>query len=200
MKKAARIYVMKNSQGYVKIGVSVNPEHRAKSLQTGSCYQIVELFFTDPCYNAYYLEKLAHDYFRSVKEYGEWYNCSFEEAKNLVSILYQNGAQLEAVPNEMGITLHDISDKFEEGMSYMGTKEVSLLLGKNRTDIVREINRLRSSLLANRKNVEEYFIKRIVDDTNDYLCSKAGVILLALTSSKESVMPVKIECAELLGS
>lgn len=200
MKKAAKIYVMKNSQGYVKIGVSVNPEHRAKSLQTGSCYQIVELFFTGPCYNAYYLEKLAHDYFRSVKEYGEWYNCSFEEAKNLVSILYQNGAQLKAVPNEMGITLHDISDKFEEGMSYMGTKEVSLLLGKNRIDIVKEINRLRSSLLANRKNVEEYFIKRIVDDKNDYLCSKAGVILLALTSSKESVMPVKIECAELLGS
>lgn len=44
MKKAARIYVMQNSQGYVKIGVSVNPEHRAKSLQTGSCYQIISLF------------------------------------------------------------------------------------------------------------------------------------------------------------
>lgn len=200
MKKAARIYVMQNSQGYVKIGVSVNPEHRAKSLQTGSCYQIVELFFTGPCYNAYYLEKLAHDYFRGVKVYGEWYNCSFDEAKNLVSILYQNGAQLESFPNEVGVTLNDISDKFEEGRIYMGTKEVSVLLGKNRTDVVREITKLHSSLLANRKNVEEYFIKKIVDDENDYLCSKAGVILLALTSSKESVMPVKIECAELLGS
>lgn len=82
----------------------------------------------------------------------------------------------------------------------MGTKEVSVLLGKNRTDVVREITKLHSSLLANRKNVEEYFIKKIVDDENDYLCSKAGVILLALTSSKESVMPVKIECAELLGN
>lgn len=200
VKRPSCIYVMKNSIGFVKIGVSLNPEHRAKSLQTGSCYQIVSLYFTEPCYNAYCLEKLAHDYFRSVKEYGEWYNCSFEEAKNLVSILFQNGAQLESIPNETKVTLNDISNKFEEGMIYMGTKEVSELLGKNRMDVVKEITKLRSSLLASEKPVEEYFIKRIVEDKNDYLCSKAGVILLALTSSKESVMPVKIECAELLGS
>lgn len=200
MKRPSRIYVMKNSIGFVKIGVSLNPEHRAKSLQTGSCYQIVSLYFTEPCYNAYYLEKLAHNYFRSVKEYGEWYNCSFDEAKNLISILFQNGAQLESISNEVGVTLNDISAKFEEDMIYMGTKEVSMLLGKSRTDIIKEIRRLHSSLLVNRKNADEYFIKRIVDDNSDYLCSKAGVILLALTSSKETVMPVKIECAELLGS
>lgn len=200
MRKAARIYVMENSQGYVKIGVSANPEHRAKSLQTGSCYQIVELFFTGPCYNAYYLEKLAHDYFRSLKVYGEWYRCSFDEAKNLIGLLFHNGAQLEPNPEEVNVTLKDISNRFEEDIIYMGTKEVSVLLGKSRIDIVKDINKLRSSLLANEKPVEEYFIKRIVDDKNDYLCSKAGVILLALNSSKESVMPVKIECAELLGS
>lgn len=70
----AKLYLMRNSVGNYKIGVSVNPESRRSTLQcaSGLKIEIVGVYDTVPC--AYTCEKYAHRQYSENRLYGEWFD------------------------------------------------------------------------------------------------------------------------------
>lgn len=71
-----RIYLLCNRNGLVKIGVSVDPESRAKSMQSTDQH-IVLVYQSGPIGQSkkagYALEKRLHQIFDKVRVYGEWF-------------------------------------------------------------------------------------------------------------------------------
>ena len=72
------IYIISNEQGYIKVGVSKNPERRVKQLQTGNEHKLTLLFKEEfDCTRSHLLkiEKDLHKQLRqmSTKCVGEWF-------------------------------------------------------------------------------------------------------------------------------
>ena len=90
-----RIYVLKSSNGNVKIGVSADVERRKRYFTSGSGYEIVDYRFTKPCSNAFLIEKSVHKHFEHRRLEGEWFSCGFEEALACVERMFTDFARFE---------------------------------------------------------------------------------------------------------
>lgn len=101
------IYAMKSDDGYVKIGISKNPEKRAKSLENRK-FKVVDVFYTEPCSNPYTIERICHEKLSSKRVFGEWFNVDFEKAKEVVSQTFSQSA----VFNERDINPEVVSSVF----------------------------------------------------------------------------------------
>ncbi len=88
-----RIYVLKSSNGNIKIGVSGDVEKRKNFFEHGSGYKIVEYKFTEPCSNAYMIENHIHKHFDTRRLKGEWFNCEFAEATAYVDEVFNKYAE-----------------------------------------------------------------------------------------------------------
>ena len=77
MLSAVKLYLMRNSIGNYKIGVSINPEVRAKALQcaSGLRVEVVNVYSTE--LDTYVCENQAHRFYSEYRLYGEWF--SFDE-------------------------------------------------------------------------------------------------------------------------
>lgn len=84
--KKLYVYLMTNTRnGYTKIGVSNNPKHRERTLQSEE--PEVELIFKRKVINAYRLEKELHEYYSDKRIRGEWFDLTheqIEECKKLI--------------------------------------------------------------------------------------------------------------------
>lgn len=113
------VYVLKSSNGNVKIGVSADVKKRKSFFTSGSGYEIVDYRFTKPCSNAFMLEKQIHKYFENYRLKGEWFSCTFEEALEYVENLFLDFARFEkkedhTVENLMSLTgIEQIDDELE---------------------------------------------------------------------------------------
>jgi len=67
-----RIYLFKAGQFY-KIGVSINPEKRARTLQTG-CPHKIEIVYQKIMHDAYAAEFSLHHLYQSKRTHGEWFD------------------------------------------------------------------------------------------------------------------------------
>lgn len=72
------VYIISNDLGYIKVGVSKNPERRVKQLQTGNEHKLTLLFKEEfNCTRSHLLriEKDLHKQLRSIstKCIGEWF-------------------------------------------------------------------------------------------------------------------------------
>lgn len=67
------IYFIRSSEGFVKIGLSNNPEKRLKTLQTASPYKL-DLAYKMKGNES--LEKYLHLLFAPYRAYGEWFQFS----------------------------------------------------------------------------------------------------------------------------
>lgn len=68
-----KLYIMKNSFGLTKIGVSVDPDRRANEIRLSSGVH-VDLLKTFKCKDAYAVEQWLHEEFKCNREHGEWFN------------------------------------------------------------------------------------------------------------------------------
>ena len=95
------IYIISNDLGYIKVGVSNNPERRVKQLQTGNEHKLTLLFteeFDCTRHHLLHIEKELHKQLRQMttKTIGEWFfidDKSIDTIKNTViyyRIRYEN--------------------------------------------------------------------------------------------------------------
>ena len=112
-----QVYVLKSSNGNVKIGVSANVKQRKDYFISGSGYDIVDYRFTKPCSNAFEIENLVHKHFDGHRMKGEWFSCNFDEAVRYTESIFQNFARFEnkedhSVENMIALTgINQINDE-----------------------------------------------------------------------------------------
>jgi len=71
-----KVYFIKDIKtGLVKIGKSVNPISRLKTLQTGSSNEL-QLIKVIP--GGIYVEQILHKYFSHIRQRGEWFKPDYE--------------------------------------------------------------------------------------------------------------------------
>lgn len=95
------LYIIGNDKGYIKVGVSKNPERRVKQLQTGNEHKLTLLFteeFECDRKHLLHIEKAVHKALRgmSTKCNGEWFyidEYKMDSIKNTLTfyrIRYEN--------------------------------------------------------------------------------------------------------------
>jgi len=101
------IYIISNEQGYIKVGVSNNPERRVKQLQTGNEHKLKLLFkeeFDCTRHHLLHIEKELHKQLRymATKTVGEWFfldKYKLDAIKNTV-IFYRIRYEDDTLPLE----------------------------------------------------------------------------------------------------
>ncbi|MGL5594764.1 GIY-YIG nuclease family protein [Cetobacterium sp.] len=76
-----KVYCISNGK-FVKIGRTTNTKERFKTLQMQGGFHMVEQFFIESCPS---LEIIAHKHFADKRVIGEWFDISFDKAKNFLS-------------------------------------------------------------------------------------------------------------------
>lgn len=69
-----KLYLFKNEVGLCKIGISINPAKRARSLMNSSGYKIAVLGVWE-LFDAYQYEQLLHKVFKKSRVEGEWFKA-----------------------------------------------------------------------------------------------------------------------------
>lgn len=84
--KMSHIYLMKNIRnGYYKIGRSINPEYRERTLQSEA--PEIEMIFASPLTYAGY-EKKLHIKFKEKRIRGEWFSLNLKDIEFVKSFDY----------------------------------------------------------------------------------------------------------------
>lgn len=68
-----QVYVMQNSEGLVKIGISNNPEQRRRGLVNASGFNVDLLYTSSMIGNADEIERSLHLEFANYRKKGEWF-------------------------------------------------------------------------------------------------------------------------------
>lgn len=75
------IYIIGTNQPPYKIGITINPEQRLRSLQTGFPYPLKILYLEKCLINEYkQLEKEIHNTLSYKRTKGEWFNLDLDQA------------------------------------------------------------------------------------------------------------------------
>jgi hypothetical protein len=80
-----RLYVIADSEGLHKVGISNDPSHRLAQLQTGSPRLLRLVYQTKPAAQAIDIESAAHRILKRYATHGEWFNCSSGQAVDAVN-------------------------------------------------------------------------------------------------------------------
>lgn len=78
--KNGYVYIVKTESGKVKIGVSSKPKNRIASLQTATYERLIDTHVSPKCFNYLKIEENLHDFFKSNRLNGEWFDIPFETA------------------------------------------------------------------------------------------------------------------------
>lgn len=87
------VYIISNSKGLIKVGISKNPTRRVKQLQTGNG-EVLKLLFTEefkcPRKKLLQIEDKIHKYLSNMckKKTGEWFEITdtdLESIKNIIT-------------------------------------------------------------------------------------------------------------------
>ena len=89
------IYAMLADDGRVKIGVSRNPDERAKAIENQKEIKILKILKTEKCSNPFTVEKLVHSELEESRSFGEWFCVDFEVAKQTIEKIYSKHAEFQ---------------------------------------------------------------------------------------------------------
>lgn len=89
------VYVMKESNGLIKIGVSKNVEQRKKTIESTFGISVHNLFSTNPCSNPFEIEAFMHRLFSNERVYGEWFWCDYGHAVSELKKAFDNMAKFD---------------------------------------------------------------------------------------------------------
>lgn len=156
-KEMQSIYVVEKENGNVKIGVSSNVRNRIKTLSSQGGFVIKNLFYTEPCSNAYEIEKEAHATLSTERIMGEWFSTDFFKAKQIVEDLYGK-ISCKETRKEKVLALEEIENFFVENK---GEAEADENLLFHLLDIIDNLSMELSKEYFNEKEVinEEDFWK-----------------------------------------
>jgi len=89
MDGARYVYVAEAEDGSVKVGISIRPESRIRSISTASGKKIINQWHS-PGFsrNASYMEARVKEHFKSQNIFGEWFCCGFDEMKEYAEKMY----------------------------------------------------------------------------------------------------------------
>ena len=135
-----RIYVFDNGRGVVKIGRSRQVERRKRTLETQSGANAIKFYCTPPCSNGSEIEKECHKIFCDFRVCGEWFCCSFEDAKNIAKqVFYRLGKQEEESEEERSQKDQNMKKFFDEvcGLYQNGFFQYNMLPLSERLDFDR---------------------------------------------------------------
>ena len=76
------LYVIENSQGLIKIGISRNPDKRLQLIQTACGYKCNLLYTQYIPEGVYNLEQNLHWYYKDFRTFGEWFDL--EDRNSLI--------------------------------------------------------------------------------------------------------------------
>ncbi len=87
MKRKGFLYLIRDEfTGYIKIGISLNPNKRIKQLQTGNSHELNLIYNIQ---TEYYikLELILHRYYKHLNIYNEWFDLTITELNEIESII-----------------------------------------------------------------------------------------------------------------
>lgn len=118
-----RVYLIKNQNGLVKVGVSKDIKKRFKVIENTSGVPIVKTFYTDMISNCFEIETNFKKKFKSFSKKGEWFEIDFESAKSFIK--KQKFEKKIKADNENKV--EEFFDKtFEEKNKDLGTKGLNI--------------------------------------------------------------------------
>lgn len=79
------IYLMKNKQGYIKIGISSNPYYREKTLQSQEPNLV--LIYSKKISTAPQIEKILHEVYDRWRLRGEWFKLNKKQVETCIRYL-----------------------------------------------------------------------------------------------------------------
>lgn len=83
------VYLIENSNGYVKIGRSINPKTRIASILTQGNISAKNIFIS-PSHDLFYeVERTLHRIYENNRLLGEWFSISFYEAKQRIEKIFE---------------------------------------------------------------------------------------------------------------
>lgn len=110
--KKGHLYVFKGNHGLVKIGVSIDPELRKKTLECSGGISIIDQWISPLCTNYIFVENDLHKIFDKYRSSGEWFNFNFEsivsQAETFEYITKEDISFLSIAPNDKTIVNSDI--------------------------------------------------------------------------------------------
>jgi len=77
---SAFVYVFRDGYGMIKVGVSKNPERRAKTLNNSGSSGVMEILLSEHSKDAYLAEGRAHYLLDEYHHYGEWFRVDADVA------------------------------------------------------------------------------------------------------------------------
>lgn len=156
-KEMQSIYVVEKENGNVKIGISSNVKNRIKTLSSQGGFAVKNVFYTEPCSNAYEIEREAHATLSTERIAGERFLTDFFKAKQIVEDLYGKISCKEP-RKEKVLTLEEIENFFDENK---GEKELDKNSLFHLLDIIDNLSMELSKEYFNEKEVinEEDFWK-----------------------------------------
>lgn len=173
-----KLYIMKNSFGLIKIGISKDPETRANTLRlaSGSAIDVLEVY---KCKNARELEQHLHEVFKESRLEGEWF-----EGVSTKGIVREGRKFTEMVVWEENT---DVKSQREHTLSqtylpdgYLNVTDASKMLGIARKTMYAHINsgKLKRDYYYGRTCVSiseletTYGAKRVLKANNTYVSNK----------------------------
>lgn len=83
----SHLYVFQADDGPVKIGISENPQKRARELELSAGRAITRRFISPCINNPRAIEQALHKHFRAYRTVGEWFAVNFDEAESAARAL-----------------------------------------------------------------------------------------------------------------
>ena len=98
----AKIYVMKDNSGLIKIGRAEHPKYRLLHIKTGN--PTVELIYSSVTIsNAAAVEGYCHKHLKSKRYIGEWFDCGLDEAVKVIESYIESIGKPEKVSDKKRI-------------------------------------------------------------------------------------------------
>lgn len=88
--KGDHVYVIEFADGHIKIGYSVNPQKRVRTLGSSGPYTMRRFWISNPVKNASKLETLAHRHFKEHRVGGEFFTVAFDQTVEWIASQYAN--------------------------------------------------------------------------------------------------------------
>lgn len=76
----ACVYVFRDGYGVIKVGVSKNPQSRAKTLNQSGSSGVMDILFAERAPDAYAAESIAHAELDDYRHHGEWFRVDADVA------------------------------------------------------------------------------------------------------------------------
>jgi len=115
--KHNKIYFIQAPNGLFKIGKSLNPKSRLKTLQVGSP---VHLTIKKIIQGGLYLESILHIYFKHLRKHGEWFKPDYELKQFL------NNKKNINISGILDVVEKEMPEKFIKYLKMLGKKRLSL--------------------------------------------------------------------------